>query len=143
MSFQTKKKSEKAQTPQLLWWKAQLGPYLLSDITPSMIVEQRDSLLRGTTKKGTERSPATVVRYLAALSHAFTICINEWGWLEDSPMKKVKKPRESRGRVRYLNDDERKRLLNACLVHIINFFTRINRHLVRRIVILLFCMRFG
>lgn len=109
-----KKKSEKAQKPQLLWWKHQLGPYLLSDITPAIIVEQRDKLLKGVTKKGTQRSPATVVRYLAALSHAFTICINEWGWLEDSPMRKVKKPKEPRGRVRFLNDDERSRLLSAC-----------------------------
>ncbi len=36
----TKKKSKKAQKPPLLWWKGQLGPYLLSDITPAMIAEQ-------------------------------------------------------------------------------------------------------
>ena len=35
-------------------------------------------------------------------------------WIDDSPMRKVTKPKEPRGRVRYLTDDERKRLLKAC-----------------------------
>ena len=51
---------------------------------------------------------------MAALSHAFTIAIREWGWLEESPMRKVSKPQEPRGRVRFLSDDERERLLAAC-----------------------------
>jgi integrase len=109
-----KKKSEKKQTAQLLWWKEQLGRYLLSDVSPAIIVEKRDELARGITYRATQRSPATVVRYLSALSHAFTIAVREWGWLEDSPMRKVSKPRESRGRVRFLDDSERERLLQAC-----------------------------
>ena len=67
-----------------------------------------------TGNKGTQRTPATVVRYMAALSHAFTIAVNEWGWIEDSPMRKVKKPKEARGRVRSLDDTERAKLLTAC-----------------------------
>jgi integrase len=55
-----------------------------------------------------------VNRYLGALSHAFSIAVKEWGWLEDSPMRKVSKPREPRGRVRFLSDEERTRLLDAC-----------------------------
>jgi integrase len=51
---------------------------------------------------------------MAALSHAFTIAVNEWQWLEDSPMRKVKKPKESNGRVRWLDDEERVKLLTAC-----------------------------
>jgi hypothetical protein len=54
------------------------------------------------------RAPATVVCYLAALSHLFTIAVNEWGWLEDNPMRKVTKPKEPRGRVRFLSEDERR-----------------------------------
>src|SRR5262249_29704070 len=59
-------------------------------------------------------APATVVRYMAALSHAFTIAVREWGWLDDSPMRKVGKPKEPRGRVRFLSDEERTRLLDVC-----------------------------
>lgn len=55
-----------------------------------------------------------MVRYLAALSHAMTIAVNEWGWLDDSPLRKVTKPKEPRGRVRFLSDEERVSLLIAC-----------------------------
>ena len=47
---------------------------------------------------------------MAALSHAFTVAVMEWGWLEDSPIRKVAKSREPRGRIRFLDDDERNRL---------------------------------
>jgi integrase len=53
---------------------------------------------------------------MAALSHAFTMTVKEWGWLEDSPLRRVTKPKEPRGRVRFLSDDERERLLDACRV---------------------------
>ena len=109
-----KPKQAPAQRPQLERWKAEIGSYALSDITSALIVECRDKLSSEPTPRGEQRSPATVVRYMAALSHAFTIAVNEWQWLEDSPMRKVKKPKESRGRVRFLDDGERARLLTAC-----------------------------
>ena len=109
-----KKKSQKKQTAQLLWWKDQIGSYLLSDITPALIGEKRDDLLRGITYRKTQRSAATVVRCLSSLSHAFTIAVNEWGWLEDSPMRKVAKLKEARGRVRFLEEKDRENLLQAC-----------------------------
>jgi integrase len=83
-------------------------------VTPALLAECRDDLARGITARGAPRSPATVVRYLAALSHALTVAVKEWGWLEANPLAKVSKPKEPRGRVRYLADDERERLLNAC-----------------------------
>ena len=100
-------KEQAERKSKLLWWKDKLGVYLLSDIAPPLIVECRDLL-------GETRSPATVVRYMAALSHAFTIAVNEWQWLHENPAKKVKKPTEPDGRVRFLDDDERQRLLVAC-----------------------------
>jgi integrase len=108
------KKSAKNQAQQLGWWRSEIGSYTLSDVTPSMLAECRDKLGREITARRKPRSPASVVRYLAALSHAFTIAVKEWGWLEDSPMRKITKPTESRGRVRFLSDDERPRLLKAC-----------------------------
>jgi site-specific recombinase XerD len=73
--------------------------------------EYRDKLVQDDEKL---RTNATVVRYLASLSHTFTIAVREWGWLEESPMRKVSKPQEPRGRVRFLSDDERARLLEVC-----------------------------
>jgi len=99
------------QTQQLTWWKKQLGHCILADLTPALVAEYRDKLARGDE---VQRANSTVNRYLAALSHAFTIAVKEWGWLGDSPMRKVRKPKEPRGRVRFLSDDERKRLLDVC-----------------------------
>jgi integrase len=112
--FPTKPKSEKRQRQNLEWWRDRLGAYLLADITPALLVECRDELLAGQTIRNKQRSPATVVRYMSALSHAFTIAVNEWQWIDDTPMRKVKKPIESRGRVRFLDDNERAKLLAVC-----------------------------
>jgi len=129
----TKPKSAKFQIRQLEWWKARLGSYALSEISPALLAEYREKLASGMLKDGSmvadvsktdgaqserkpveRRSPSTVVRYLAALSHVFTIAMKEWGWLDDSPMRKVSKPKEPRGRVRFLSDPEREALLAAC-----------------------------
>src|SRR5262249_21977397 len=58
----------------------------------------------------------TVNRYLAVLSHAFTIAVREWQWCADNPVRKVSKSKEPRGRVRFLSEDERQRLLESCQV---------------------------
>ena len=108
------KKSAKDQAQQLGWWKAAIGSYVLADVSPSLLAECRDKLGHEITERSKPRSPASVVRYLAALSHVFTIAIKEWAWMEDNPMRKVTKPKESRGRVRFLSDEERSQLLKAC-----------------------------
>ena len=101
------------QTLQLTWWKKQLGHYVLADITPALIAEYRDKLAYGNE---TQRANSTVNRYLAALSHALSPAVKEWGWLDDSPMLKVRKPKEPRGRSRFLSDEERQGLLKTCKV---------------------------
>ncbi len=106
--------TQRAQIRQLAWWKEQLGERPLADISPALIAETRDRLAGTPTPSGKPRAPATVARYLAALSHCYSVAVKEWGWLDDTPMRKVAKPREPRGRVRFLSDDERGRLLRAC-----------------------------
>lgn len=102
------------QKAQLQWWNERLGDYLLCDVTPALIVQHRDELSNTLTQYGKPFSPATVTRYLAALSHAFSMAAGEWEWVQENPVKRVKKPTEPEGRVRYLDDDERARLLQAC-----------------------------
>jgi integrase len=51
---------------------------------------------------------------MAALSHLFTVAVKEWGWLQENPLARVSKLKESRGRIRFLSDEERERLLTAC-----------------------------
>lgn len=103
------------QTTQLNWWKEKIGSILLSDITTALIIEQRNKLLsEKSLRKDGKRSNSTVNRYCAALSHCFTIAVKEWEWLQENPMSKMKKLKEPRGRVRFLSDEERERLLTAC-----------------------------
>lgn len=109
-----KPKNAATQRQQLLWWKAQLGEHRLSDIKAPQIAECRDRLLNTPKAKGGRRSNATVVRYLAVLSHAFSVAMKEWQWVEDNPLRRVTKPKEPRGRVRCLDDVAREGLLEAC-----------------------------
>ncbi|MFQ5695224.1 MAG: tyrosine-type recombinase/integrase [Terriglobia bacterium] len=91
----------------LAWWQAHLGPVSLADLTPAHLAACRDQLAQA-------RHPATVNRYLATLSHVLTVTVQEWGWLAESPMRRVRRLREPPGRVRCLDDAERARLLRAC-----------------------------
>ncbi len=104
-----KPKSEKQQTGQLRWWRKRLGDKVLSDITNVLIIEQRDALARQT-------SPANSNRYMAVLSHLFTVCVKRWGWVEPNanPFLKIERLKEPRGRIRFLSDQERAALLKAC-----------------------------
>lgn len=103
----------------LEWWRDKLGAYLLADITAARITECRDELAGGSyhrhgAKTEQKRSPATCNRYFTALSHVLSVAVREWEWLETNPAGKVKKLKEPPGRVRFLSDDERRRLLEAC-----------------------------
>ncbi len=119
-----KAKTQGPQVQQLAWWKARIGDKTLADVTPALLAECRDalsrepvlSLAKDPSKAGPERtrSPATVNRYLAVLSHAFTVAVKEYGWVDSNPLVKVTKPKEPRGRVRFLDDDERAALMDAC-----------------------------
>jgi integrase len=99
------------QQGHLRWWKACLGHVPLAELTPALIIEYRDKLASG---DGTRRANSTVNHYLSTFSHALTVASAEWGWLADSPMRNIKQLRWPRGRVRFLTQEERQRLLTAC-----------------------------
>lgn len=102
------------QLHQLIWWKEHLGAYTLDLITPVMLADARDTLLNTPGPRGRKRSNSTTVRYLAALSHCYTLAVREWAWVDSNPVQRVTKPKEPRGRLRFLSDDEQARLLNTC-----------------------------
>lgn len=119
------KKAAEDTERHLLYWKEQIGAKLLSDVTPALIGSVRDDLLNNpyvTTRKigdkvvetERKRKGATVNRYMAALGHCITAAVKEWGWMESNPMRNVQKQKEDDGRVRFLSDDERSALLEAC-----------------------------
>lgn len=111
-------KTAKDKARHLKWWKDQVGGVKLADITPTLLSEYRDKLKK-------KMQSGTVNRYLTSISHAFSVAVREWGWIESNPVSKVRKLKEPRGRVRFLSEDsvdqqgravhgERTRLLNAC-----------------------------
>jgi integrase len=123
-----KKRDGSTSRSNLPWWKKHLGHLKLADVTPAILVEHRGKLARETftrakpgsarttVKRGElpnrhARSPATVNRYLAALSHVFTVARKEWHWVSHNPFDGVGKLQEGRGRVRFLSEEERTALL--------------------------------
>ncbi|PPC90451.1 MAG: integrase [Methylobacter sp.] len=95
-------------------WKDEIGFMVLADVQADTITKIKDKLLNETVRTGKKRSPTTVLKYMASLSTVFTTAVNDWKWVEDSPLRTIKKPKPARGRVRFLDDDERQRFLNAC-----------------------------
>ena len=112
----------------LTWWDRRFAGRTLAEITPDLVAEARDALAaekftRGKlrTVKGKEiapkeytRSGATINRYLATLSHLFSVAVKEWRLLDRNPVGDISKKKEARGRIRFLSDAERDALLEAC-----------------------------
>lgn len=110
----TKPKNARNVKQHLLWWKRELGHCLLSEIKSSHIAQKRDELLSQDTFYKKPRSSTTVVRYIASLSHAFSIAVKEWDWMDENPVCKINKPRLPQGRIRFLDKSEMDRLLAVC-----------------------------
>jgi len=113
----------------IAWWVDHFGSLALAAITPDRIAEARDALamqtfVRGRIRKDEDgrdilpptykRSGATVNRYLATLSHIFATAVMQWRLIDKNPVHDVSKKKEARGRIRFLNDEERDALLAAC-----------------------------
>ncbi|XTI71566.1 tyrosine-type recombinase/integrase [Acidithiobacillus sp. AC3] len=108
-------RAKDARKQHLDYWKAELGTLSLADVTPAVIKERMTRLADEPSERtGRNRSASTLNHYRQALASVMTEAVKDWEWLEASPMVKVGKKAEPRGRVRYLSDDERERLLSAC-----------------------------
>ena len=99
-------KDQRNPTRHAEYWIERLGDLKLNRLSPAVLVEARDELAK-------DKAPSTVNRYLAVMSRACTLAEREWGWLETNPVRKVGRLKEPKGRVRYLTEKERERLLKA------------------------------
>lgn len=98
---------------QLDFWKDELGEMLIGDVDPATITGVLHELAEP-NDKGKVRSGATINRYHAALSSAFTYGVKELGWADANPCLKISKRKDAEKRVRYLSDKEREAVLKAC-----------------------------
>ena len=99
----------------LNFWTQELGAYALADLTAARINEAMHKLATTPSERTHKaRSAATLGQYRQALNGVLALCEREWELIEVSPMKRVGKPKLPGGRVRYLSDTERERLLAEC-----------------------------
>ena len=113
-------------------WRDAFGNLRLTYVTPERINKEINNLLSEETTRFTtpatgnlevdaqreraKRNGATVNRYIAALSSCLSYGV-KLEWLERNPCSRANKQKENGGRVRFLSDEERPRLLDACRNH--------------------------
>lgn len=94
-------------THQLNWFKHEIGSVPVTELSVATLKQCQTQLLSEPIDhaRAQKRSAATVNRYMAALSHVLTVATEEWQWLDESPMTRLQRLPESRGRVRVLSTD--------------------------------------
>jgi integrase len=113
-------------------WRDVFGNLRLADVSPERINKEINNLLSGETtrfstpatgspevdakRERAKRNGATVNRYIAALSSCLSYGVKQ-EWLERNSCGRANKQKENDGRVRFLSDEERPRLLDACRNH--------------------------
>jgi integrase len=109
---------------RLSWWREQYGTTLLTDFTQAKIKDGLRDLARQDARRnggkgkptvslGRKKGPATINRYLQAISSVLSWAVDE-SWISKNPALGIRRQTEPRGRVRYLSDEERVALLEAC-----------------------------
>jgi integrase len=128
VDFDAKEKATRER--QLKWWAEKFSGLSLADITPDRVSLARDKLgaetfTRGKPRKdrrtgelvlpkGYKRTGATVNRYIACLSAALSFAMKERQLIDRNPVSNISRKKEPRGRTRFLSDEERAALLDAC-----------------------------
>ena len=106
-----KGKDAKNRQNHLDWFEKCLGKLKFSSIRTSDIKDAVLALEKEKAKHGKKLAQATIVRYLASLSHLFSIACKEWEWISANPVQNMSKPSVSNSRQRYLSQDEKNQLL--------------------------------
>ncbi|MGY6278399.1 site-specific integrase [Methylomonas sp. MgM2] len=109
-------KEQRNRRPILAWWREELGHHVMADLQSPLFAQCRDKLLKKTNKSGKPFSADSIKKYFGVVQNVLKYAVNEWHWLEQSPLRdrRVEMPELPPGRVRYLDDQERERLTAAC-----------------------------
>jgi integrase len=99
-------KDSKGTIKRLRYFVEEYGEYRIEDIDQRMIEQWRTARIKA------GRALATINRDISVLKSMFTTAI-EWGRISANPLAKLKPAKLDNGRVRYLSDDEQKRVLAA------------------------------
>lgn len=124
----------KPRRAHLAWWRKEIGPLKLSELTTAVLSQARDKLrgeryhraaprkavpLTGTARRNKNpttylRSETTVEHYVKTIRHALSYAEREWQWIAINPARGWRTRAGDNGRVRFLSADERTALLTAC-----------------------------
>lgn len=107
---------QRNRLPILQWWRSQIGHCVMADLTTATFADCRNTLASTGGSKGRPLAAATIKKHFVVAKDVLKRCTNEWHWLEQSPLRdgRVELPELPRGIVRFLDDDELKRLSDAC-----------------------------
>jgi integrase len=100
----------------LEWWREHFGAIKLFHFTADVVEKGREQLAAEKSAKARDgkRTPQTVRHYLMSLSSCMEYARRKKRWIDKNPVSDVDVPPVSPGRIRWLSDDERERLLDAC-----------------------------
>jgi integrase len=109
-------KEQRNRRPILAWWREALGVHVMADLESPLFAQCRDSLAKKTSKTGKPFSADSIKKYFGVIQNVLKYAVNEWHWLEQSPLrdKRIEMPELPPGRIRFLDDEERERLTAAC-----------------------------
>ena len=103
----------------LKWWEGEFGHLTLRQLTSEHVALGQTKLLSKKWKnmegQGT-LSPSTVNRYIVSFGSAVQYAVKPLKWLQDNPVRDVKKLIEPPGRTRFLTTDEIDRLLEQARI---------------------------
>ena len=95
------------------YWKRVIGDLPLSEVTTGLVKEHKYILKSNGPHGISKLKPATVNRYVETLQRAFRFA-QDIGWANDCPISNKKVPKDPEvKRVRWLDDEELKRLFDA------------------------------
>jgi integrase len=109
-----KPKNARNVTQHLRWWDEQIGGLELSEVGPAALAECRDRLLSEIGFAGKVRSANTVIRYIASIGIVLEYCVKEWMWMNQNPIRSIKKPKAGHGKTRIFDHDEIQRVRSLC-----------------------------
>lgn len=99
-------KDDKGTVKRLKYFVGDYGDYRLEDISQRLIEQWRTARIKA------GRAQATINRDISVLKSMFTTAV-EWGHISVNPLTGLKPAKLDNGKVRYLHDDEERRLLVA------------------------------
>lgn len=96
------------------WERVRLNKFLthpicdkrLCNLKPTDFSEWRDERLKVV-------SPASVRRELGVWSGLLSVCVREWQWIAENPIKKIAKPQSGKPRDRIITEKEQVRILEV------------------------------